>query len=473
MVDEKRFWDLPEVGMSQEFEAGIRASAEMMIAEESVEIPVGVIERVERLCADGFLDESDAALLRFWSNRSVAPELRKVGLFHVLSEISRRPAENEDMVEWWLDQVDGSRHRRVWDDIRYWHRLEPAFESIAVLRRVERALMQEAIAFMPSVVDVCFALGRWRFNGLSEKRAWTELRLDGGSNRDALPRLSYIVWLVNAMRSVVADYLPFGPVEPRYDRVDVERAIAEIRYSGFDGYVADTGVVGGISEMRRLVDLSDSLGWELHCCGACRRPGHAVWFYGDKGRNVLFGSSTDSFQSQFCGACSWPAMRLRRSSPIVGMGYMGFHGEAVSRESARLGAYVDMDGLRDRGVDHSFEKGLALAWRMPHPNVSAALLGLGDYELVAAERCSRVDECPLICAAYQRMDEGMPPLIAGGDYRECGYYEYLEGVGDKVGDARERFADDILLRLRGNEPETVSVFIERDEPEAARQGALL
>ena len=472
MVDEKYLRELPEYGLSQEFKAGIRATAEMMIAEESVEVPGRVIEKVERLCAEGVLDERAAAFLRFWSNRPIAPELRTSGLFHIMSKIALCPGEGDDLVEWWLDQVDGAPSRRVMNGMRFWRDGNgDLYESVSVLRAVEATLVWDAVLRIPSVVDVANALSRWREESVTAE-GWTKLRIDGSKGDEALPRLSYIVWLVNGMRSAAMDYMPFGPRELKYYAVWVESAVRELRDAGVSDYVADTGVVGDVAEMKRLLDLSDSLDWDLHSCGGCGVPGHAVWFYSDRRKNIQFAAVTSSFENRFCGACSWTGGNAWRRRLTRELDTKFFVGD-VPDDAMRLAEYVDREGYSDNRIDYSLTRGLALAWRMSHPNVDAALRG-ADESFGEYERCPRAAECPLVCGGFQRLDVDMPPIIALGDYEQCGYYEYLEGLADEADAPDEGFADEVLARLLDDKPQGVSaVYMPREASNPVRQGALL
>lgn len=424
--------ELPEFQDAFAWRAGVFAMAESIIAEETFDIPDGVLARMERLVSEGALGAEDLAIARAWSGVAPGTGLGSTAISRALASLACAPGEGDDLTAWWLNQSTGgmgdAEIMRFDSAARaaYGRREDspPLPRSVVALGACEKAIGADAARHLPTIPEL-FDL----------------LNADGELDDDARVNGRLLLGFVSERVNEIRRQCRAAGVEgPEFERVSVIEVSWALGAAGREFY-SDCGAITDPEEFRDVIAVLESDGLEPAYCFSCARPGGVIWLAADR--------AARPFGLYRCGGCG--------------------------REDANE-AYAS----RGQGVDagasavKSAALGLAIALRVS-PVSAAALLADEDGAERFGERCPRAEECNTACGAFQRMDADMVASAGSGVPDECEVKEFLdeaEGVDDYA--LRREIAKRVRARRKGDSVDEGAINAEKaPEAVASAQGLLL
>lgn len=429
--------DLPEFQDAAAWRAGVFAFAECIIAEQTADVPEGVLMRLDALADRWVIGARCAALARAWSGVSPGDGVHGGGMLRLIRSIGRAPAAGENLTEWWIRQSapesddDIDRMEMIFDHWSYTGGQKNAPVSVAVLGECERALMQDAATGLPGVVETYDALAA----------------LDSTPVTNGKPRLSAVAARVNVMRSYARRA---GAKGAAFERVGIGDVVWELGAAGRETYL-DCGHIRDAEELREVIASLSVSGLGFSFCAACAAPGNVVWH----AKTGSFG--WDGYR--WCGGCA--TYDTRGPSPV-----------GVRAPSGAYGGDVRFD----LPAEELAPVALAIALRCSPADAADLLADRVDRADIGGVRCPRLSECDTSCGALQRRDDAMVAIAASGDLDRCARKSYLDQV-EGVEDAGERWriALPLIKAAKGEESSEPDPAAAVSKPKSGNdmQGALL
>ncbi len=392
--------ELPEYRDAVKWAMGVRADAEKTIARETAIIPMGVMQRCDKLLGKG-LSKRQLELIELWNGIGVRGCQPGAGDFYALQNTLQNfallPGILDDVGAWWLHDADGRAKDRG-EQLHYYVLVEghhKAFSESAV--QLAEALRTVLTSLLPNIPSAPAVLGM-----LQAKRR--ELPEDDQQQ----VTLSEIVHLLNEMEWR-RDRIESDSREHCGSGISVEDTHEALSAAGLTNFLVDCGPVDSAVVVRSAVER---FGARVRGCVNCTN-----WFAVDEDKIPY-----DWFNR--CPGCSagWV--------PHISIGgHYGRPAEEILAESVRK----QTEFTTDLGVKVALVEGMTVQ------RARRLLVGSDEGSEVIEEGlqiCPLAGDCKSLCGFLQvRGERNIPIAPENGRYQSCEIFAFrkmVEGVGGEV-----------------------------------------